>query len=125
MTILTTREAAARCGLSASYLHKSRVRGDGPPFLKVGRRAVRYDAAKLDTWLTAHERRSTSERLRPATPTTELTAYGSAVGSNEMAVSTANRSRKARACARTPGKRDAKPTSKVSTKAAPQAGGRK
>jgi hypothetical protein len=69
MIALTTQEAAKRCGLSASFLHKSRVRGDGPPFLKVGRRAVRYDAAKLDVWLAAHERRSTSEQPpKPVAP---------------------------------------------------------
>jgi predicted DNA-binding transcriptional regulator AlpA len=66
MTILTTIEAANRCGVSASFLHKSRIRGDGPPFLKIGRRTVRYDVAKLDAWLAAHERRSTSEPARHA-----------------------------------------------------------
>jgi predicted DNA-binding transcriptional regulator AlpA len=60
--ILTTKEATGRCGLSESFMHKSRVRGDGPPYLKVGRRAVRYDASKLDAWLAAHERTSTSQR---------------------------------------------------------------
>jgi predicted DNA-binding transcriptional regulator AlpA len=70
MIVLTTQEAAKRCGLSASFLHKSRVRGDGPPFLKVGRRAVRYDAAKLEAWLAEHERRSTSEQPpKPVAPT--------------------------------------------------------
>jgi len=42
--ILTTRQAAAYCGVSVSFMNKARVRGDGPPFLRTGR-AVRYRVA--------------------------------------------------------------------------------
>jgi len=37
-----------------------RCRGDGPPFIKVGR-LVRYDPDLTDKWLTERVRQSTSE----------------------------------------------------------------
>jgi predicted DNA-binding transcriptional regulator AlpA len=56
---LTTPQAAAFVGLGVSSLEKLRVRGDGPAFLKIGRRVV-YDAGDLEQWLAKHKRASTS-----------------------------------------------------------------
>ena len=42
----------ARYGISKRYLEIAAVRGDGPPYFKIGR-AVRYCAADIDTWLQA------------------------------------------------------------------------
>lgn len=53
--------AAEYLGLSASTLAKMRLRGDGPIYMKAGRRVVLYDAADLDAWLETRKRRSTSE----------------------------------------------------------------
>jgi hypothetical protein len=39
-----------------------RLRGDGPPYLKAGRRIVIYDLQDLEEWLGSRRRRSTSER---------------------------------------------------------------
>jgi len=57
---LTTPQAAAYSGLSASLLNKLRCRGDGPPYLKLCDRVL-YDRTDLDAWINAHRRHSTSE----------------------------------------------------------------
>ncbi|MXO74854.1 DNA-binding protein [Altererythrobacter aerius] len=56
----TEEQEAARIGLAPKTLANQRCRGDGPPFLKVGR-LVRYDPALTDAWLSARIRHSTSE----------------------------------------------------------------
>jgi predicted DNA-binding transcriptional regulator AlpA len=38
---LTTRQAARLLGMAEITLHQARLRGDGPPFFRIGR-AVRY-----------------------------------------------------------------------------------
>ena len=38
-----------------------RLRGDGPPYLKAGRRIVIYDARDLEGWLDTRRRQSTSD----------------------------------------------------------------
>jgi predicted DNA-binding transcriptional regulator AlpA len=47
-------------GISQSAIAKMRVRGDGPRFLKLGRR-VAYDPADVQAWLDARRVNSTSE----------------------------------------------------------------
>jgi predicted DNA-binding transcriptional regulator AlpA len=59
--LLTPRDAADVLRLSPSWLAKARMRGDGPPFLKVGR-SVRYAEGALPKWMTSRTRLSTSER---------------------------------------------------------------
>ncbi len=58
---MRTPEAARYIALSESTLAKLRLTGDGPPFVKVGPRAVAYRKANLDAWLEARVRRSTSQ----------------------------------------------------------------
>jgi predicted DNA-binding transcriptional regulator AlpA len=58
--LLTVRDAANLLCVSESWLAKARMRGDGPPFVKVGR-SVRYAESSLRAWLAGHTRRSTSE----------------------------------------------------------------
>jgi predicted DNA-binding transcriptional regulator AlpA len=60
--ILLTREAAEHVKLSASSLEKFRVRGDGPPFIRIGARKVGYLRGDLDRWIEGRRRTSTSER---------------------------------------------------------------
>jgi len=45
--------AARYIGMSDSWLRQSRMSGrsDGPPFLRMGARAVRYRLTDLDQWL--------------------------------------------------------------------------
>ena len=60
-TLLTPVQVASRCGLAVSTLAKMRLRGDGPPHLKIGA-AVRYREDDMETWLEAQpRRRSTSD----------------------------------------------------------------
>jgi hypothetical protein len=58
--ILTTQQAAAFLQVSSQFLEIARVKGDGPPFSKVGR-MVRYQRSTLRQWLRQQQRRSTSE----------------------------------------------------------------
>lgn len=59
--LLTAREAANFLRLSLSWLAKTRMRGDGPPYVKLGR-TVRYREGALVQWLKSRARLSTSER---------------------------------------------------------------
>ena len=58
--VLDTRTAADFLGVSPRTLEGLRVRGGGPPFAKVGGRVV-YRKARLEQWLLAQERVSTSD----------------------------------------------------------------
>jgi excisionase family DNA binding protein len=59
--LLTPKEAAQLLKVSESWLAKARMRGDGPPFIKIGR-AIRYSEAALLQWMRAHQHLSTSEQ---------------------------------------------------------------
>jgi predicted DNA-binding transcriptional regulator AlpA len=62
---LASPDAARYIGMSDSWLRQSRMasRGDGPPFLRVGSRAVRYLRGDLDEWL--NRRRCAEGRTQP------------------------------------------------------------
>ncbi len=64
--LLTQREAADRLGLSPRFLEVRRYRGDGPRFVKVSSRCVRYRPEALDAWIEERERTSTSDPGRDA-----------------------------------------------------------
>jgi excisionase family DNA binding protein len=59
-TYMNDVEAAAYLGISRSWLTKLRVRGGGPPHVKLGRRCL-YRRSDLDGFMRAHLRRTTSE----------------------------------------------------------------
>jgi hypothetical protein len=63
-SLLDFQAAAAYLGLSASFLAKRRLFGDGPVYAKFGRRVL-YAQQDLDDWRSAHLRRSTSAAGRP------------------------------------------------------------
>ena len=58
--LLHSRDAAKMLGLSISWLAKSRLRGDGPRYTKIGR-AVRYPESSLREYIKSRMRGSTSE----------------------------------------------------------------
>ena len=58
-TILTSKQAAAVLNLSTSWLAEQRLKGGGPPYIKMGG-AVRYNAAILQKWMRGKQRLSTS-----------------------------------------------------------------
>ena len=58
---MRTPEASRYLGISESTLNKTRLTGNGPPFVKVTPRAVAYRKADLDAWLEARLCQSTSD----------------------------------------------------------------
>jgi predicted DNA-binding transcriptional regulator AlpA len=58
--LLTAKDAANFLRVSVSWLAKARMRGDGPPYISLGR-SIRYAEAALSGWLKARQRLSTSE----------------------------------------------------------------
>ena len=56
---LSSPETANLLGVSASWLNKSRLAGNGPRFLKLGRRVL-YDVADIEDWLSSHKFNNTS-----------------------------------------------------------------
>jgi hypothetical protein len=61
METLTPAETAKILKVSASWLAKARMRGDGPPFIRVGH-SVRYALPALQQWMKSKQRLSTSEQ---------------------------------------------------------------
>jgi hypothetical protein len=61
LVLLTPKETATRLKVSLSWLAKARMRGDGPPYVKVGR-SIRYSEAALIQWMKSRQRLSTSEQ---------------------------------------------------------------
>ena len=59
--VLRTPDAAQYINMGIGWLEKSRLRGDGPPFVRIGARAVGYLIADLDRWLASRRRASTSK----------------------------------------------------------------
>jgi predicted DNA-binding transcriptional regulator AlpA len=59
--LLSPKETASRLKVSKSWLAKARMRGDGPPFIKIGR-SIRYSEAALIQWMKGRQRLSTSEQ---------------------------------------------------------------
>ena len=60
--LLTPKEAADLLRVSMSWLAKARMRGDGPPYIKLNGRSIRYTAAALLQWMKSRQRLSTSEQ---------------------------------------------------------------
>jgi phage terminase Nu1 subunit (DNA packaging protein) len=59
---VTTGEASRMTGVAVATLETWRSRGGGPPFLKLGRRNVRYQRRVLLAWMAEHERRNTADQ---------------------------------------------------------------
>ncbi|WP_295389102.1 helix-turn-helix domain-containing protein [uncultured Thiodictyon sp.] len=58
-------QEAERLSISRRTLQTWRLRGGGPPFVKIGS-AVRYDPAQVDAWLDEHTRTNTGPSAGPA-----------------------------------------------------------
>lgn len=57
---LTTEEAAGLLGLSRKTLERWRLTGEGPKFVRLSSRCVRYREADLDEWASTRTYSSTS-----------------------------------------------------------------
>lgn len=66
MMLLDPTTVAARLGVKIGTLAKIRVRGGGPPFVKIGAR-VMYDEKDLDAWLDAQPRHDSTSDLHTTT----------------------------------------------------------
>jgi predicted DNA-binding transcriptional regulator AlpA len=56
---LDEKQASARYGLSVSWFRLRRLKGDGPPFIKIGSR-VAYSSSDLQRFFSSHIAHSTS-----------------------------------------------------------------
>jgi predicted DNA-binding transcriptional regulator AlpA len=72
--IYRTQAAAERIGISASTMEKWRPAGIGPPFVRIGRRAIGYKESALDAFLGAE---LTSTRPAASPPTASATRSAS------------------------------------------------
>jgi hypothetical protein len=59
--VMTTHECADFLRVSHQWLEIHRVDGDGPPFLRVGSRHIRYSRAAILEWLSKRSHTSTGE----------------------------------------------------------------
>jgi predicted DNA-binding transcriptional regulator AlpA len=59
--LVTEKEAARFLGYSVRALQNWRLRGGGPPYVKVSSRSVRYRRGDLRDWAFARLRTSTSD----------------------------------------------------------------
>lgn len=50
------RQLAAWLGMSRETIQQQRCRGEGPPFIKVARKAVRYHVPTVRAWLKDQQR---------------------------------------------------------------------
>ena len=62
--LIPEKRAAEFLGLSIKTLQKRRVTGDGPRYIRVSSRCVRYRRCDLITWANGLARTSTSEDPR-------------------------------------------------------------
>jgi predicted DNA-binding transcriptional regulator AlpA len=60
--LLTPKEASKLLKVSLSWLAKARMRGDGPQYIRISRRSIRYSEAALLQWMKSRQRLSTSEQ---------------------------------------------------------------
>lgn len=58
-TLIDPRAAAELLGVSRSFLAKQRMKGLGPPFVRISAGAIRYAIEDLEQWLRA-------QRVAPA-----------------------------------------------------------
>jgi predicted DNA-binding transcriptional regulator AlpA len=47
---LKTEDLAKMFGYSTQWLHQMRHRGEGPPYLKLSHKCVRYDLEQVTAW---------------------------------------------------------------------------
>jgi predicted DNA-binding transcriptional regulator AlpA len=59
--LLNTKQMATWLGVSEQWLEVRRVRGDGPPYERLGPRLIRYRVGKARQWLDERAHQSTQE----------------------------------------------------------------
>ena len=61
--IFGTSEAASYVKLAPVTLERYRLTGEGPDFLRIGKKAIRYRRVDLDEWLASRLVSSTSQEV--------------------------------------------------------------
>ena len=59
--LLNNQQAAEYISMSEAFLNRDRWKGAEIPFIKIGKRAVRYRKRDLDQFIDSRMRQSTSE----------------------------------------------------------------
>lgn len=60
-SLLTEKEIAKFLKVSVSWLQKARVRGDGPPFVRISGGCIRYQISAVQEWVQSKIVHSTSQ----------------------------------------------------------------
>jgi len=61
LPLMTEREAAEFLGYTPRFMQMRRYQGDGPPFVRISKTAVRYRPEDIDKWVEGLLRESTSD----------------------------------------------------------------
>jgi len=65
-SLLTEAQAARLLNFTPRFLQARRARGDGPPFVFISARAIRYRRSDLLEWIESHVRTSAADRRTDA-----------------------------------------------------------
>ncbi len=60
--LVSTKQAAQYLGTSERFLEIRRMKGGGPPFIRVSAKTIRYRRSDLDSWVESRVRQSTSDQ---------------------------------------------------------------
>ena len=62
-SLITEKGVAKHVNASVSLVRKMRHNGEGPPFIRLGGKLVRYLRADVEVWLAAQRRQPTAKAL--------------------------------------------------------------
>lgn len=60
--LLSRDDIQTQYGLTRRWLELAALRGDGPPYLRISRRLVRYRRADFERWLADCQRTNTADQ---------------------------------------------------------------
>ncbi|MFC1530068.1 helix-turn-helix transcriptional regulator [Gemmatimonadota bacterium] len=60
LTLLSESQAAERLGFTPRFLQARRYRGNGPKYVRISARAIRYRLSDLEEWVAERVKTSTS-----------------------------------------------------------------
>lgn len=62
--LLSRDEVFREFGLTRRWLELAALTGNGPPYVRVSKRQIRYQRSVLEAWITSRTRTSTSEHAQ-------------------------------------------------------------
>ena len=60
--MMTRNEIEAEYGITRRWLELAVIHGEGPPYVKIGSKQVRYSKAALDKWLAERTRTKSKDK---------------------------------------------------------------